>query len=146
MNYDIAGLYKGINYAPKGSGKFYASKLNDLSAKVELQEADDRNDDYRNKTRYKSENDKYYHTFNLSSLASNKESYLEGKIQSSDDIDYYRLSNIYKSIGSAMGRNIEMSVILEADSDTDNYDLSVYDADGNLVSFGIQDENGVKRR
>lgn len=145
MNYDIAGLYKGINYAPKGSGKFYASKLNDLSAKVELQEADDRNDDYRNKTRYKSENDKYYHTFNLSSLASNKESYLEGKIQSSDDIDYYRLSNIYKSIGSAMGRNIEMSVILEADSDTDNYDLSVYDADGNLVSFGIQDENGVKR-
>lgn len=66
MNYDIAGLYNGINYAPKGSGKFYASRLNDLSAKVEL-------------------------------------------------------------------------------SDADNYDLSVYDADGNLVSFGIQDENGVKR-
>ena len=73
---------------------YFLSPMKELYQKTVLVEDDKKNnnDSYRQHTKYNDRLDSYFSTYDLVSLLHNKESYLEGTIDSSQDVDYYSFS------------------------------------------------------
>ena len=124
---------------------YFLSPMKELYQKTVLVEDDKKNnnDSYRQHTKYNDRLDSYFSTYDLVSLLHNKESYLEGTIDSSQDVDYYSFSYQEKKLYSKMGISSEVTIILE--SPDSNCNLILYDSYGNQIGMAEDDGNGNKK-
>lgn len=138
-------LANGKNYYVGSAGKCFASPMKELNQKTVLVEdaKENSNDSYRQHTKYNDRLDGYYSTYDLGILLQNAESYLEGKIGSGQDVDYYSFSYQQKKLYSQMGISSEVAIILE--SQNSNCNLILYDSYGNQVGIAEDDGNGNKK-
>lgn len=138
-------LATGKNYYAANTDKYFASPMKELNQKTILVEdaETNRNDSYRQHTKYNDLSDCYYSTYDLGILLQNEESYLEGTIDSGDDVDYYSFSYQQKNIYSWMGISSEVTIYLESEDNSCN--LILYDSCGNQVGMAEDDGNGNKK-
>lgn len=130
-----------------GNGKYFASPLKDIREQTVLTEKEDdsyNNDSSRQHLKYDDKVDRYYSTYDLASLIYNRESYLEGKIDSCKDVDYFSFSYGEKRFYSRMGIAAEVTFQLEMLSPDCECELTIYDAKGNQVGIAKDKGNGVK--
>lgn len=73
-------------------------------------------------------------------MIGNQDSYLEGKLNSADDVDCYAFSYIHRALYDRMGISSKITIRLENLTEGCDYDLLVYDKDGNQI--GIAQKNG----
>lgn len=127
---------------PRYGSKQFASPLKDMREQTILKENHEvnKNDSYRQRTKYDDKVDSYYSTYDLDILLHNSDSYLEGKLDTDGDADYYSFSYIQKSFYAKMGVGAEVTIRLENIPKGCDYDLVVYDAQGNQI--GIAKDNG----
>lgn len=130
-----------INRSHYGKGRF-ASHMKELNEQTVLVEnsRENKNDSYRQKTKYDDRTDRCYSTYDLGILLQNSDSYLEGKLDTNEDADCYSFSYSQKNFYEKMGLGTEVTVRLENIPEGCNYDLIVYDMRGNQV--GIAKDNG----
>lgn len=134
-------LIDGSHY---GSKRF-ASPMKELNEQTILvEDEENKNDSYRQKTKYNDKADSYYSTYDLGVLISNQESYLEGKLDSNADIDYYSFSYAQKNFYANMGVSTAITIRLENISERDDYNLTVYDKYGNQIGMAQEIGNGCK--
>lgn len=84
-----------------------------------------------------------YSTYDLGILLQNKESYLQGTIDSSQDVDCYSFPYQQKNFYSKMGISSEVTILLECPNSDCN--LTLYDSYGNQVGMAIDDGSGNKK-
>ena len=141
MNYThyINSTLKNTSHYGKGC---FASPMKELNEQTVLEEnsRENKNDSYRQKTNYNDRIDRYYSTYDLDILLQNSDSYLEGKLDTNEDADCYSLSYSQKNFYEKMGLGTEVTIRLEKIPQGCNYDLVVYDIQGNQV--GIAKDNG----
>ena len=137
QQYIGSSLWEGKRY---GSGQFF-SPLKDIREQTILIEdsKENKNDSYRQRTKYDDQVDCYFSTYDLA-LTGNKDSYLEGKLNSADDVDCYAFSYIERAFYDRMGISSKITIRLENLTEGCDYDLLVYDKDGNQI--GIAQKNG----
>ena len=137
-HYINSTLKNGSHY---GKGCF-ASPMKELNEQTVLVEnsRENKNDSYRQKTKYDDRVDRYYSTYDLSILLQNSDSYLEGKLDTNEDADCYSFFYSQKNFYEKMGLGTEVTIRLENIPQGCNYDLIVYDMQGNQV--GIAKDNG----
>lgn len=123
----------------------FSSPMKELYQKTVLTEEgkENHNDSYRQHTKYNDRLDCYFSTYDLVSLIHNEESYLEGAIDSSQDVDYYSFSYQEKKLYSKMGISSEITIMLECPNS--NCNLIVYDSYGNQIGMAEDDGNGNKK-
>jgi len=121
------------------------SNMKDLKSQMILTEKNDRdNDVYRNavtKATEIAEINRYCQgTFDLSLLVAgrNESSYFKGKLSSSCDVDYFHVDTS-SQILSKRPVIVNMEMPEEAD-----YNLTVYDSEGNQVGMAVSNEDGTK--
>ncbi len=121
------------------------SKLKDLGGTYILTEMNDMdNDVYRNaatKAVMAAKVERYSQgTFDLSLLVAggNADSYFTGKLSSTYDVDYFHVDTT-SQLMSRRPVNIHMEMPEGAD-----YDLTVYDKNGNQVGMAVENEDGSK--
>ena len=136
--YISSPLWEGRRY---GKEQFF-SPLKDMREQTILIEKNEenKNDSYRQRTKYDDQVDCYFSSSNLSSLIGNQDSYLEGKLNSADDVDCYAFSYIQRALYDRMGISSKITIRLENLTEGCDYDLLVYDKDGNQI--GIAQKNG----
>ncbi len=130
-----------------GNGKYFASPLKDIREQTVLAEKEDssyNNNSSRQHLKYDDNVDCYYSTYDLASLIYNKESYLEGKIDSYGDVDYFSFLYGQKRFYSRMGIATEVTFQLEMLSPDYDCELTIYDTKGNQVGIAKDNGNGVK--
>ena len=129
MNYTYyisSPLISGTQYGSKG----FASPMKELNEQTVLVEScENKNDSYRQKTKYDDRVDGYFSTYDLGILLQNRDSCLEGKLDSDGDVDYYSFSYGQKSFYAKMGVGTEITIRLENIPEGSDYDLAVYDAE-----------------
>lgn len=138
-------LAEGKNYYVGSTDKFFVSPMKELNQKTELVEDEEENSNgsYRQHTKYNDKMDGYYSTYDLGILLQNKESYLQGTIDPSQDVDYYSLPYHQKGFYSKMGISSEVTIFLECPDGDCN--LILYDSYGNQVGMAMDDGNGNKK-
>lgn len=124
---------------------YFVSPMKELCQKTVLTEdgKENINDSYRQHTKYNDKLDCYFSTYDLVSLLHNEESYLEGTIDSSQDVDYYSFSYQEKKLYSKMGISSEITILLESPDSSCN--LILYDSYGNQIGMAEDDGNGNKK-
>ncbi len=132
-------------YYTGNTGKYFASPMKELNEKTVLTEdaLENRNDSYRQHTKYNDSMDCYYSTYDLGILLQNKESYLQGTINSSQDVDGYFFPYQQKNFYEKMGISSEVSILLECQNGDCN--LILYDSYGNQVGMAKDDGSGNKK-
>lgn len=127
-----------------GRGKHFASPLKELNEQTVFIENEEvnTNDSYRQQTKYDDAVDKYYSSYGIDGLIHNKDSYLEGKISSQEDVDYYSFSYQQKAFYDRMGIPASVTIQLENVSENSALELSVYDTNGNYLGTAKRGENG----
>lgn len=140
--YISSPLIDGNHYGSKQ----FASPLKELNEQTVLVENSEvnKNDSYSQKTKYDDKVDCYYSTYNIGGLIGNAESYLEGKLDSGNDIDYYSFSYIQKGFYAKMGVAAEITIRLENIPEGCDYNLTVYDMYGNQIGMAEDVGNGCK--
>ena len=135
-------MWEGKRY---GKGQFY-SPLKDMREQTVLVEnsKENKNDSYRQRTKYDDQMDCYFSTDNLSSLLGNQDSYLEGKLNSADDVDCYAFSYIQRALYDRMGISSKITIHLDNLSEGSDYDLLVYDKDGNQIGIAGKNSDGSR--
>ena len=135
-------LWEGKRY---GKGQFY-SPLKDMREQTILVEnsRENKNDSYRQKTKYDDKVDCYFSTGNLSSLLGNQDSYLEGKLSSADDVDCYAFSYVQRALYDRMGISSKITIRLENLTEGCDVDLLVYDKDGNQIGVAEKSSDGSR--
>ena len=136
--YNSSPLWEGKRY---GKGQFF-SPLKDMREQTILIEnsEENKNDSYRQRTKYDDQVDCYFSSDNLSSLLGNQDSYLEGKLNSAGDVDCYAFSYIQRAFYDRMGISSKITIRLENLTEGCDIDMLVYDKDGNQI--GIAQKNG----
>lgn len=137
-HYINSTLKNGSHY---GKGCF-ASPMKELNEQTVLVEnsKENKNDSYRQKTKYDDREDRYYSTYDLGILLQNSNSYLEGKLDTNEDADCYSFFYSQKKFYEKMGLGTKVTIRLENIPQGCNYDLIVYDMQGNQI--GIAKDNG----
>lgn len=143
--YAISGaLTDRERYYAGNTGKCFASPMKELNQKTVLTEdTNNNNDSYRQHTKYNDRMDCYYSTYDLGILLHNEESYLEGTIDSKQDVDYYSFAYQQKGFYSKMGISSDVTILLEGTEGRD-YNLVVYDIYGNQIGMAKDNGNGIK--
>ncbi len=143
----MVGTYHQYISSPLWEGKRYGkeqffSPLKDMREQTILIEKNEenKNDSYRQRTKYDDQVDCYFSSNNLSSLLGNQDSYLEGKLNSADNVDCYAFSYIQRALYDRMGISSKITIRLENLTEGCDYDLLVYDKDGDQI--GIAQKNG----
>ncbi len=128
------------------SGQRFSSPLKELNQKTVFKEneAVNKNDSYRQHTNYDDSVDRYYSSYDLGMLLHNDESYLEGKRNSNDDVDYYSFDYGQKSFYDKMGISTSVTIRLEGITNDSDLDLVVYDTKGNYIGTAKDCGNGCK--
>lgn len=140
-HYISSPLISGTQYGSKG----FASPMKELNEQTVLIEScENKNDSYRQKTKYDDSVDSYYSTYDLGILLQNRDSYLEGKLDSNGDTDCYSFSYAQRSFYEKMGVKTEVKIRLENIPEGCDYDLVVYDAQGNQIGIARDTEDGGK--
>lgn len=133
-----------VNVSHYGNRGF-ASPMKELNEQTVLVEScENKNDSYRQKTKYDDRVDGYFSTYDLGILLQNRDSYLEGKLDSDGDVDYYSFSYGQKNFYEKMGIGTEITIRLENIPEGSDYDLAVYDAKGNQIGIAKSNGNGGK--
>ena len=137
IHYISSPLVNGSHYGNRG----FASPMKELNDQTVLVEnGENRNDSYRQRTKYDDRVDSYFSTYDLGILLQNRDSYLEGKLDSNGDVDCYSFSYAQKSFYDKMGIGTKVTVRLENIPEGCQYDLVIYDKQGNQI--GITKDNG----
>ena len=137
IHYISNPLVNGSHYGNRG----FASPMKELNDQTVLVEnSENKNDSYRQRTKYDDRVDSYFSTYDLGILLQNRDSYLEGKLDSNGDVDCYSFSYAQKSFYDKMGIGTKVTVRLENIPEGCQYDLVIYDKQGNQI--GITKDNG----
>ena len=137
IHYISSPLVNGSHYGNRG----FASPMKELNDQAVLVEnSENKNDSYRQRTKYDDRVDSYFSTYDLGILLQNRDSYLEGKLDSNGDVDCYSFSYAQKSFYDKMGIGTKVTVRLENIPEGCEYDLVIYDKQGNQI--GIAKDNG----
>ena len=82
----------------------------------------------------------------LTSLINKPDGYLQGRLSDVDDDDYYQFNIAeYRILGTVSDkRNLDITVILAHIPEGCDYDIVLYDGDGNQVGIGRDNGNGGK--
>lgn len=140
------GLLEGRRYYVGNAGKSFASPMKELNEKTVLIEKpkENKNDSYRQHTKYDDKLDQYHSSYDLNALIGNINSYLEGTLSHNGDVDYYSFSYQQKGFYSRMGISSQITISLEDIPEGCNYNLIVYDMYGNQIGTAKADGNGSK--
>lgn len=140
------GLLEGRRYYVGNAGKSFASPMKELNEETVLIEKpkENKNDSYRQHTKYDDKLDQYHSSYDLNALIGNKNSYLEGTLSHNGDVDYYSFSYQQKGFYSRMGISSQITISLEDIPEGCNYNLIVYDMYGNQIGTAKADGNGSK--
>ncbi len=137
IHYISNPLVNGSHYGNRG----FASPMKELNDQTVLVEnSENKNDSYRQRTKYDDRVDSYFSTYDLGILLQNRDSYLEGKLDSNGDVDCYSFSYVQKSFYDKMGIGTKVTVRLENIPEGCEYDLVIYDKQGNQI--GIAKDHG----
>lgn len=137
IHYISNPLVNGSHYGNRG----FASPMKELNDQAVLVEnSENKNDSYRQRTKYDDRVDSYFSTYDLGILLQNRDSYLEGKLDSNGDVDCYSFSYVQKSFYDKMGIGTKVTVRLENIPEGCEYDLVIYDKQGNQI--GIAKDHG----
>ncbi len=140
-HYIISPLINGGHYGNRG----FASPMKELNGQtILIENCENKNDSYRQKTKYDDKADRYFSTYDLGILLQNRDSYLEGKLESNGDVDCYSFSYAQKSFYEMMGIGTKVTVRLENIPEGCDYDLVVYDAKGNQIGIAKNNGDGSK--
>lgn len=143
--YQIDGGISNNRYAVGNTGKYFASPFKDMREQTILVEnPDSKNDSYRQKTKYDDAVDRYFSTYDLSVLLGNRASYLEGKLNSADDVDCFAFSYKQRVFYEKMGVSSKITIRLENMTEGCDYDLIVYDKDGNQIGIAKKNSDGSR--
>lgn len=142
QHYISSPLVEGNRYGSKQ----FASPLKDMNEQTILIEnsEEDKNDSYRQRTKYDDQVDSYFSTYNLSALLGNRASYLEGKLSSADDVDCFAFSYKQRVFYEKMGVSSKITIRLENMTEGCDYDLIVYDKDGNQIGIAKKNSDGSR--
>ena len=82
----------------------------------------------------------------LTTLINKPDGYLQGRLSDADDADYYQFNIAeYRILGTVSDkRNLDITVTLDHIPEGCDYDLVLYDGDGNQVGIGRDNGNGGK--
>ncbi len=82
----------------------------------------------------------------LTSLINKPDGYLQGRLSDADDADYYQFNIAeYRILGTVSDKhNLDITVTLDHIPEGCDYDLVLYDGDGNQVGIGRDNGNGGK--
>lgn len=140
------GLLDGRRYYVGNAGKSFASPMKELNEETVLIEKpkENKNDSYRQHTKYDDKLDQYHSSYDLNALIGNKNSYLEGTLSHNGDVDYYSFSYQQKGFYSRMGISSQITISLEDMPEGCNYNLIVYDMYGNQIGTAKANGNGSK--
>ena len=85
-------------------------------------------------------------TLDLATLINKPDGYLQGRLSDVDDADYYQFNIAeYRILGTVSDkRNLDITVTLDHIPEGCDYDLVLYDGDGNQVGIGRDNGNGGK--
>ena len=85
-------------------------------------------------------------TLDLTTLINKPDGYLQGRLSDVDDADYYQFNIAeYRILGTVSDkRNLDITVILAHIPEGCDYDIVLYDGDGNQVGIGRDNGNGGK--
>lgn len=140
-HYVSSPLLGGVRYGKKG----FASPMKELNEQTVLLEGcGNKNDSYRQKTKYDDRTDSYYSTYDLGILLHNSDSYLEGRLDSDGDTDCYSFSYRQRNFYTRMGIGTRLTIRLEHIPEGCDYDLVVYDTKGNQIGIAKENDDGSK--
>ena len=82
----------------------------------------------------------------LTTLINKPDGYLQGRLSDADDADYYQFNIAeYRILGTVSDKhNLDITVTLDHIPEGCDYDLILYDGDGNQVGIGGDNGNGGK--
>ncbi len=82
----------------------------------------------------------------LTTLINKPDGYLQGRLSDTDDADYYKFNIAeYRILGTVSDKhNLDITVTLDHIPEGCDYDLVLYDGDGNQVGIGRDNGNGGK--
>ena len=85
-------------------------------------------------------------TLDLTTLINKPDGYLQGRLSDVDDADYYQFNIAeYRILGTVSDkRNLDITVTLDHIPEGCDYDIVLYDGDGNQVGIGRDNGNGGK--
>ena len=85
-------------------------------------------------------------TIDLTTLINKPDGYLQGRLSDADDADYYQFNIAeYRILGTVSDKhNLDITVTLDHIPEGCDYDLVLYDGDGNQVGIGRDNGNGGK--
>lgn len=103
------------------------------------------NDYYWNSNKYEGV-DCFGKALDLTSLINKPDGCLKGKLSDIDDADYYKFNvGEYRALGTASDKyNLDITVTLDHIPEGCDYDLVLYDGDGNQVGIGRDNGTGGK--
>lgn len=90
--------------------------------------------------------DFFNYSLDLTYLIDKPDGYLQGKLSDTDDVDYYEFNvGLYRGFGTVSDKyNNYITVTLDHIPEGCDYDLILYDGDGNQVGIGQDNGNGGK--
>ena len=102
--------------------------------------------DYYWKSNKSEDVDCFGRTLDLTTLINKPDGYLQGRLSDVDDADYYQFNIAeYRILGTVSDkRNLDITVILAHIPEGCDYDIVLYDGDGNQVGIGRDNGNGGK--
>lgn len=103
------------------------------------------NDYYWNSNKYEGV-DCFGKALDLTSIINKPDGCLQGKLSDAEDADYYRFNIAeYRILGTVSDKhNLDITVTLDHIPEGCDYDLILYDGDGNQVGIGQDNGNGGK--
>lgn len=117
-----------------------------FSDKNIIKENDKISNDYFWKSNKYTGEDCFGRTPDLTALINQPDGYLQGKLSDTKDLDYYRFNiSEYRILSVASDKyNLDITITLDHIPESCNYDLILYDANGNQVGIGTDNGNGGK--
>lgn len=102
--------------------------------------------DYYWKSNKSEDVDCFGRALDLTTLINKPDGYLQGRLSDVDDADYYQFNIAeYRILGTVSDkRNLDITVILAHIPEGCDYDIVLYDGDGNQVGIGRDNGNGGK--
>ena len=102
--------------------------------------------DYYWKSNKSEDVDCFGRTLDLTTLINKPDGYLQGRLSDVDDADYYQFNIAeYRILGTVSDkRNLDITVTLDHIPEGCDYDIVLYDGDGNQVGIGRDNGNGGK--
>lgn len=102
--------------------------------------------DYYWKSNKSEDVDCFGRALDLTTLINKPDGYLQGRLSDADDADYYQFNIAeYRILGTVSDKhNLDITVTLDHIPEGCDYDLVLYDGDGNQVGIGRDNGNGGK--